>query len=185
MSEADVRCRVAVELPRPVGLWRSWVMGQLHCPFCAAMIEESLIGLSTLLGPSLLQCRKCARLIVSHRREWRDRSMSGRVWYVLISVVYVLVCAVLAFLATLCACAIMRTPALWVSALAAALWAMVILGVQVLRVVRSLRRTRLVERPAVRATFWSLDFYLPQKVLRGTILSAIVLAFLARLVAHG
>jgi len=181
LPEGDVRPRVGVELPRPVGAWYSWLMGQLHCPYCAALIETSMIGLSTCLGPSLLQCRKCLRVFVSHRREWRDRSRAGRVWYVVVSLFYIPVCAALAFLVTLCACAIMRTPALWLSVLAAVVWGMAIASVQLLRVVRSRRRTRPVERLAHRVTFWSLDFFLPQKVMGTMMISAAALAFLARL----
>src|SRR5262245_28234238 len=55
------------------GLVGSWLQGQVHCPFCLRLIETTLLGLSTLLGPALLQCRRCGRVLISHRREWRDR----------------------------------------------------------------------------------------------------------------
>jgi hypothetical protein len=83
-AEAGCPPPVGVQLPRLAG---AWVQGQVHCPYCLKLIETTLIGLSTLLGPSLLQCRRCERLLVSHRREWRDRSAAARWWYVLVSLV--------------------------------------------------------------------------------------------------
>src|SRR5262245_58228110 len=71
-----------LQLSRPDGgLWR----GQVHCPYCLAMIEVSVIGLCTYLGPSLLQCRGCDRQLLSHRREWDDQTEPGRAWYVMLS----------------------------------------------------------------------------------------------------
>jgi hypothetical protein len=179
-AEGDVGSRLGLELPRSAGAW--WV-GQVHCPFCLALVETTLVGISTLLGPSLLQCRKCGRPFVSHRREWRDRGALGRAWYVGVSLGYVLICAGLAFLVTLVACALARVPIGWFPACGAALWGTAVIVLQVWRVARSARRTRSSERIAHRPTFWSLDFFLPQKVLLGMILSAGVLAWLARLAA--
>src|SRR5262249_45274494 len=146
--------------------------GHVLCPFCLRLVETSLIGLSTLLGPSLLRCRKCDRLFTSHRSEWRDRGSAGRTWYVALSIVHVVLGAAASFVITWCACAIARAPLDWPPAAAAAFWGTAVAALQITRVVRSLRRTSRVEREAHRAGFWSLDLYLPQKVAAGMCLSA-------------
>jgi hypothetical protein len=161
------------------GLAGGWWRGQVHCPFCWQLIETTLIGLSTLLGPSLLQCRKCGRLLVSHRQEWSDRSGAAKAWFVAVSLIYVAGCAGLAFVCTWCACVIVRAPVVWLPAAAATAWGTGVASLQIWRVASSHRRTGGGERRAHRPGFWSLDFFLPQKVSAGIALSAAALAWLA------
>jgi hypothetical protein len=139
------------------------------------------VGLSTLLGPSLLQCRKCGRLVLSHRREWRDRSAAARAWYVAVSLAYVGGCAALAFGCTLFASLVKGAGSVWLPACAAAAWGTSVAGLQIWRVIRSVRRTGAVERRAHSSGFWNLDFFLPQKVFAGIVLSAAALGCLAGL----
>jgi hypothetical protein len=170
------------QLPQLAGGW-CWWRGQVHCPFCLNLIETTLVGLSTFLGPSLVQCRKCGRLLLSHRWEWRDRGVAGKAWYVAVSLVWIGVCAVLSFGCTWGACVLARAPQAWLPGLAAAVWGTAVAGLQTWRVGRSLRRTSGVVRQAHPSGFRNLDFFLPQKVLVGILLSAAALGCLARLAA--
>jgi hypothetical protein len=170
IPQADVR------LPGPTGgFWR----GQVNCPYCTSLIETTLIGLSTFLGPSLLQCRDCGRLLASHRREWGERGSAGKAWYVAVSLVHVGFCAALAFGCTWLACGAGRSTPMWLPVVASAVCGAAVGSLQLWRVARSKRRTRAVDRRPHQPGLWSLDFCLPQKVLVGIILSAFVLRWLA------
>jgi hypothetical protein len=161
----------------------TWFQGQVHCPFCLRLLETTLIGLSTRLGPSVLQCPSCGRLLVSHRCEWADGDLDAKVRYVVISLLYLPVCAGLALGSTWCACAILQAPWVWPSILAATFWAAAVGGLQVGRLARSRRRVGGLRRAAHRPSFWSLDLFLPQKVLIGIVLSALAVGSLATLAA--
>lgn len=173
---------LSVRLPNPAG---GWLRGQLQCPFCLRLIEASSAGLSSFLGPSLLQCRNCGGTFISHRREWRDKSTVGKAWYVALSLFYVTLAAGLAFIFTLFACLVLAAPDDWPPVSAAAFWASAVAAHQVFRVARSLRRTRTPERLAYRLTFWSPDTSLSQKVFVGILLFSFPWAWLARLLHLG
>jgi hypothetical protein len=146
------------------------------------LVEYTPIGLSTLLGPGLLQCRKCKETLRSHRWEWVDGSRIAKAWYVALSVVYVVVCAAVAWIFTAFACLVTHVPVLWPATLAATGWAAAVAGLQFIRVARSIRRGHSVTRAPVRPSFWCLDCFLPQKILAGLLLSAATIAWVLWLV---
>jgi hypothetical protein len=145
------------------------------------MIETTLVGLSTLLGPSLLQCRRCGRLLLSHRREWADRTARGKAWYVNVSLVYVVGLAAFAYLLYAFACSLARYPSWRLPAVGAALVGTATAALQAYRVARSLRRTRPAQRAPQRPSFWNLDWCLPQKVFAVLALSTALLAWALRI----
>ena len=102
--------QVDIQLP---GLAGDFLQGQVHCPFCLKIIEITPIGLSTFLGPSLLQCPKCGQFLISHRREWNSRSSAGKAWYVAVSLVYVGFCTAISFGCTWLPCAVARSTQMW------------------------------------------------------------------------
>jgi hypothetical protein len=181
--DGEAQTPASLQLPRAVG---GWLQAHFHCPYCLNFIESPwpLGGVSTYLGPSLLQCRRCDRLLLSHRREWCDLSAAARAWYVAVSLAYIAVCSAVAFFSTHLACAIVGAPAGWRPAAAAAFWGTAVAGLQICRIARSLRRTQGPARQAHRPWFWSLDLFVPQKVLVGIALCAAALAWLAGIAAR-
>jgi hypothetical protein len=169
----------SLQLPPLAGAW--W-KGQVHCPYCLELVENTLTGLSTLLGPSLLQCRRCAQPLRSHRWEWSDGSEIAQAWYVAVSFVYVVVCAAIAGVCTAFACRAMHVPVLTPATVAAVAWALAITTLQIVRVIRSIRRVRAVNRQPVKTSFWCLDCFLPQKILAALVLSAAGIAWVLWLI---
>jgi hypothetical protein len=148
----------------------------VRCPFCLELAEGG-VGASCLLGPPLLECRRCRAGFLSFRREWADMGAAARVWFLAASAAYVAVVAGLAFCMTVSAFFIVRAPAPgWVTAAHAGGWAA---GVQGFRFFRSLRRTRAAERRPVRPSFWSLDLGWKARFLAGMALTTVALAWLA------
>jgi hypothetical protein len=180
-SHSDISSLRYLQLPQLVG---SWWRGQLHCPFCLTLVETTLIGLSTQLGPSFLQCRKCNQLLLSHRRDWSDGNGIAKAWYVTLSLFYTAVCAVLASLCTGFACWAAHVAVGWTAVFAALLCGFAIVSLQVVRVVRSLSRARSAGRMPVRPSFWCLDYYLPQKVLAATFLSTVALGAILKFIVN-
>jgi len=164
----------SVRLPRAVARPDS-----VRCPFCLELAEGS-VGVSCLLGPPLLECRRCRGVFLSNRREWADLGAAGRAWFAGASAAYVAAAAGLAFGLTVSAFFIVRASApWWVTAAHAAFWAAAVVGVQGFRLFRSLRRTAAVERRPVRPSFWGLDFGWKQRFLAGVVLTTVALAWLA------
>jgi hypothetical protein len=151
----------------------------VRCPFCLELAEGG-VGLSCLLGPPLLECRRCRAVFLSFRREWTDIGAAARVWFLAASMAYLAVVAGLAFGMTVSAFFIVRAPApWWVAAAHSGGWAAAAAGVQGFRFFRSQRRTRAVERRPVRPSFWGLDFGWKARFLAGMVLTTVALGWLA------
>lgn len=175
-TAGDIRLPPQLQLPRTVGAW--WAF-EVRCPFCLWLIETFPTGVSSFLGPSLLQCRRCDRLLLSHRREWRERGAIAKAWYVVVSLIYVAGSIALMFVATYILCGLARGSLLWLQVSAAALWGMTVAGLQIARVSQSRWRQRGPAPQAHRPGIWSLDFFLSHKVFGGMLLSALAVAWLA------
>lgn len=65
------------------------------CPHCQFPIEIRLFWVSTLLGPSQINCPKCGGELQLGRSEWADMTLNGRIWFLLVSAIYVLMVGVL------------------------------------------------------------------------------------------
>jgi hypothetical protein len=151
----------------------------VRCPFCFELAEGG-VGVRCLLGPPLLECRRCRAVFLSNRREWADLGAAGRAWFAGASALYVVAVAALAFGLTVSAFFIVRASVpWWVTAVHTGFWAAATVGVQGFRLVRSLRRTRGVERRPVRPSFWGLDFAWKARFMLGMVLTTVVLAWLA------
>ncbi len=65
------------------------------CPHCQCTIEVRLFAISSLLGPSQISCLKCQGEIQLGRSEWADMTLNGRIWFLIVTVIYVLMVGVL------------------------------------------------------------------------------------------
>lgn len=65
------------------------------CPHCRCPIEARLFAISSLLGPSQVDCLKCRGSVRLDRSEWSDMTFKGRVWFLLVTLTYVLMVGVL------------------------------------------------------------------------------------------
>ena len=60
---------------------------QLSCPNCANTFDMRFFGFSTRLGPPKIQCSGCSQVIASDRKEWPWLEGVGRGVYVFWSIV--------------------------------------------------------------------------------------------------
>lgn len=65
------------------------------CPHCQCPIEVRLFAISSLLGPPQIDCLKCQRGIQLGRSEWPNMTLNGRVWFLLVTVIYMIMVGVL------------------------------------------------------------------------------------------
>lgn len=61
-----------------------------HCPNCGRPIEGRLFGLCSRLGPDTVRCAACHERVDIGRREWLDLPAGSRVWFGLVTTLYVL-----------------------------------------------------------------------------------------------
>lgn len=151
-----------------------------RCPFCMAVMEVYLYGLTSGIGPALLECPGCGRPLLSRRGEWAEMGRARKAWFLAASIVYTAVLAGLATALTAFAFFLVRArPSLLVFTLHAAGWAAAVAAVQWWRVVRSLRRTRMPERKPYRPSRWSSDLGWTLRFLAGVVATSAALAWLA------
>ena len=156
--------------------------GHVRCPYCLQLAEQYVVGLSSGLGPPLMQCRKCGGLFLSLRREWIDMPPWRKAWFVAASVLYAEALAVGVAAATAFALFVVRASLpVWAVVLHAAGWAAAVPVVQGWRIARSLRRTRSPERTPYRPSRWSLDHGWALRFMAGAVLTTVALAWLAYL----
>lgn len=67
-----------------------------HCPHCNYVVELHMLGLSSLIGPSQIQCWNCARPISVGRAEWPEMGAFRRIWFIGITAVYIFMVGILA-----------------------------------------------------------------------------------------
>jgi hypothetical protein len=58
------------------------------CPHCRRGIDTHILGLSSGLGPPLINCRHCRTAIRTGRKEWNIMSTSERARFIIISTLY-------------------------------------------------------------------------------------------------
>lgn len=65
------------------------------CPNCRCPIELQMFAVSSLLGPSEINCLKCQQPVRLARMEWPEMSGTTRTWFFLVTLLYVIVVGML------------------------------------------------------------------------------------------
>ena len=59
------------------------------CPNCHNPVHVDF-GSNSGLGPAFIQCSHCDEAFETDRSEWTDKTLAGKVWYIVISHIYVI-----------------------------------------------------------------------------------------------
>jgi hypothetical protein len=157
----------------------------IKCPHCRKPVDAHA-GIHSGLGAPRLACWWCGTVYSTGRSEWRDRPASGKLWYLVLSLVYVAIGALLGGIAL--AGASHRWQHLGESrftlgansialVVGAGLWGTVIALFQLYRIYASTRRSDSPPQTPGRASPWSFQTNLQAKFLG--------LIFLVSLLAWG
>ena len=65
------------------------------CPSCRCPIELQMFAVSSLLGPSEINCLKCQQPVRLARMEWPEMSVKTRTWFFFVTLLYVIVVGML------------------------------------------------------------------------------------------
>ena len=144
------------------------------CPTCQHEIESHMAGMSTGLGPPLVECPNCRGSCLSGRREWPTFGMLSRCWFFILTLVYLTVLGFEALLFSYMGFAFAGIDTKgWYPLAIPVAWCLAIIVVQVYRVGASIRRHPTSSNTPVPLTFWNLQINLQLKFLGGVLLSVI------------
>jgi hypothetical protein len=141
--------------------------GFVRCPFCRVLLDYCPFRCSCL-GPSRLECPRCGRVLISHRKEWAHLSGAER---------WELLWITLGYLAGVCLVGFTTASAtfrawgmpfqLWenLGGLCVLGFAVAVVAVQAIRIFNSRFRSRFPDREPYRPAWYSLDFNIRWKLL--------------------
>jgi hypothetical protein len=145
-------------------------------------VDLSLLGLSTFLGPPVVLCHWCGHPVETERLEWRQFRRWAKVWFLGVSLLYVILGGLLGGLSFDLTYELSRQgegPARWrfgeTSFIAGCVfWAVLVIVIQAYRVHCSLIRSRLKGVAPLKGSFFSVQLGLHTKALLLLILPPLV-----------
>jgi len=145
----------------------------VRCRQCTSAVDVSLFGLSTFLGPPIVRCHWCGYPVETERLEWQQFPRRAKVWFLGVSLLYVILGGLLGGLSFDVSYELARTgefPASWrfgaPSFMAGCVfWAALVVAIQVYRIRCSSVRSREQVAKPLRGSFFSVQLGLHAKCL--------------------
>lgn len=137
----------------------------IQCPACKKVVDFHFMHVSTLLGPPVVECRRCAAVAPTGRIEWWQMEEATKVRFFAISFLYMVLAYFFGGLSMNTALYAMRTarwrsdwglqePMFWFGGIA---WVVLVIVIQEYRIGRSLKRKDEPEPKAMRQSFWTFQ----------------------------
>jgi hypothetical protein len=152
----------------------------VKCPHCRKPVDAH-VGIHSGLGSPVLACWWCGGTYRTNRSEWQDREAPGKLWYLLISLVYVAVGGLLGGITLAGAAHVAQHPGeakfrlgehLIAFSAGFLLWAMLLTLFQLYRIYASVRRGNSRKNRPLRMPPWGSQALLQVKFIGAMFLVA-------------